>query len=101
MILSDRDIKQHLKEGKIKIEPLSEPEIQIQPSGGDLKLGNTFRIFKTMAIPFIDTKSPAEGYTEAIEIEDEKPFIIHPGEFVLATTKERIQLPNDLAGTDH
>lgn len=99
MILSDRDIKQYLKEEKIKIEPLDEPEVQIQPSGVDLKLGNTFRIFKTMAIPFIDTKSPVEGYTEAMKIEDGKPFIVHPGEFVLATTKERIQLPSDLAGT--
>ena len=98
MILSDRDIKQYLKEGKLKIENLEDLEKQIQPSGIDLRLGNTFRIFRNMAVPFIDTKAPVEGYTETIEIEDDKPFIIHPGEFILATTKEYIKVPNDLAG---
>jgi len=97
MILSDRDIKQCLKEGKIKIENLEDPEKQIQPSGVDLRLGNSFKVFRNMSIAFIDTKAPVEGYTETIEIEDDKPFIIHPGEFVLATTKEYIKVPNDLA----
>jgi dCTP deaminase len=96
MILSDRDIKQYLQEGKIKIEPL-DIDKQIQPSGVDLRLGNSFKVFRNMSIPFIDTKAPVEGYTETIEIEDDKPFIIHPGEFVLAATKEYIKLPNDLA----
>lgn len=98
MILSDRDIKQYLQEGKIKIENLENLDTQLQPSGVDLRLGNTFRIFKCMTIPFIDTKSPIEGYTEAIVVEDDKPFIIHPGEFVLGTTKEFIKVPSDLAG---
>ena len=97
MILSDRDIKQSLKEGKIKIDNLEDPEKQIQPSGVDLRLGNTFKVFRNMSIPYIDTKSPVEGYTETIEIEDDKPFIIHPGEFILAATKEYIKVPNDLA----
>jgi len=97
MILSDRDIKQSLKEGKIKIDNMEDPEKQIQPSGVDLRLGNTFKVFRNMSIPYIDTKSPVEGYTETIEIEDDKPFIIHPGEFILAATKEYIKVPNDLA----
>lgn len=98
MILSDKDIKEYLKSGKLKIENLEDPETQIQSSGIDLRLGNSFRIFKSMAIPFIDIKAPVEGYTDTIEIEDSKPFIIHPGEFVLGTTKEFIRLPSDLVG---
>jgi len=99
MILSDRDIKEYLKSGKLKVENMENPDVQIQPSGIDLRLGNTFRIFKNMSIPFIDTKSPIENYTEAIEIEEDKPFIIHPGEFVLGIIKEYIKVPNDLVGT--
>lgn len=98
MILSDRDIKQYLKEGKIKIEPLDEPDVQIQPSGVDLRLGNEFRIFKATSTPYIDPKHPPENYTEVIRLEDDKPFIIHPGEFVLGTTKEYIKVPDDLMG---
>jgi len=98
MILSDRDIKEYLKSGRLKIENLEDPEAQIQPSGIDLRLGNIFRVFKSISIPFIDTKVPIEGYTDAIVIEDNKPFIIHPGEFILGTTKEYIKVPNDLAG---
>jgi dCTP deaminase len=73
MILSDRDIRKYLKEGKLKVENLEDLEKQIQPSGIDLRLGNTFRIFRNMTVPFIDTKAPVEGYTETIEIEDDKP----------------------------
>ncbi len=98
MILSDRDIKKYLAEGKLVIKNMEDPEKQIQPSGIDLRLGNTFRVFKNTTIPFIDTRAPVEGYTETVEIEDDKPFIIHPGEFVLGTTKEYIKVPNDLAG---
>lgn len=99
MILSDRDIKEYLKSGKLRVDNLEDPELQIQPSGIDLRLGNSFRIFKNMSIPFIDTKAPIENYTEAIEIADDKPFIIHPGEFVLGIIKEYIKVPNDLVGT--
>lgn len=98
MILSDRDIKQYIKEGKIKIEPLDEPDVQIQPSGVDLRLGNEFRIFKITSIPYIDPKNPPENYTETINIDDNKQFIIHPGEFVLGSTKEYIKIPDDLMG---
>ena len=99
MILSDRDIKEYLKSGKLKVENMEDPEKQIQPSGIDLRLGNNFRVFKNMSIPFIDTKAPVENYTEPIEIPDEKPFIIHPGEFVLGIIKEYVKLPCDLVGT--
>lgn len=96
MILSDRDVKKYLEEGKLKIEPLE--EIQIQPAWVDLRLGNEFRIFKISSVSMIDTKSPIDGYTEKIKIDDDKPFVLHPGEFVLGTVKEYIKMPDDLMG---
>ncbi len=96
MILSDRDIRKYLEEGKIIIEPL-DPEIQIQPSSVDLRLGNEFKVFRHMEKAFIDPFSDdVEKYTETIKIKDGEQFILHPGEFVLACTLERIELPDDL-----
>ena len=98
MILSDRDIKAEIATGKLKVENMSDPALQIQPSGIDIRLGNEFRIFKSISIPYIDPRNPVENYTESIQIEDDKPFILHPGEFVLASTKEYIGMPTHLVG---
>lgn len=99
MILSDRDIMGLLKSGKLVIDPL-DPKTQIQPSSVDLRLGSTFRLFKPSEKAYIDpvNDQDLEKYTEVIEVEDGKPFILHPWEFVLATTMERVKLPNDLVG---
>lgn len=99
MILPDHEIKKFLKEGKILIEPLDNPDVQIQPSGVDMLLGNEFRIFKTSSIPFIDTKKDTGDCTEMVRVEDGKPFIIHPGEFVLGTVKEYVKMPDDMVGS--
>jgi dCTP deaminase len=98
MILPDHEIKKLLREGRIAIEPLDE-EVQIQPAGVDLRLGNEFRIFKSACLPCIDTKKAAENYTDTIRIDDDQPFIVHPGEFVLGTVKEYIRIPSDLMGS--
>lgn len=98
MILSDRDIKTCLRNGTLKVEPLEDEETQIQPSGIDLRLGNQFRIFKSMSTPYIDPKQPVEGYTEALELDGSRPFILHPGEFILGTTQEHIKMADDLVG---
>lgn len=98
MILPDHEIKKYLAEGKIVITPLDDPELQIQPAQVDLRLGNEFRLFKIISIPYIDTRKPQENYTEEVIIPDDHPFILHPGEFVLATVKEYIKIPNDLMG---
>ena len=97
-ILSDRDIKEHLKTGKIVIEPLENPERQIQPSSVDLRIGNEFKGFKIIRKPCIDPmdKTDMDSYMESFYIDDGQPFIIHPGEFALATTYETIELPDDL-----
>ncbi len=94
MILSDREIRQYLAEKKIIIEPLEEG--QIQPACVDLRLGNEFRVFRRNRVAFIDIKQRQENYTEQVILEDDKPFILHPGEFVLGAIKEYIKLPSDL-----
>lgn len=97
-ILSDKDIKEHLRSGKITINPLTNPKVQIQPSSVDLRIGNEFKGFKIIRKPCIDPmdQSDLESYMESFHLEDGEPFIIHPGEFTLATTYETIKLPNDL-----
>ncbi len=94
MILSDRDIREHLRSGKIKVENISDD--RIQAAWVDLSLGNEFRIFKITSQPYIDVKN-AEDHTEKVVVDDKIPFIIHPGEFVLGTVKERISIPDDIA----
>jgi len=97
-ILSDKHIKKFIDEGKISIDPLIDPEMQIQPSSVDLRIGNEFRGFKIIKKPFIDPKDPEniDSYMESVHIEDGEAFIIHPNEFTLATTFETIKVPNDL-----
>lgn len=98
VVLSDRDIKKYLQEGKLVIKDL-DPE-HIDPCSVDLRLGNKFRFFKNTEVTHIDTKEGVkDGLMEYTEKEEGKPFIMHPGEFVLAVTKEYIQIPNDLVAT--
>jgi dCTP deaminase len=99
MILSDRDIKEALREGRIVIDPLDAPEIQIQPASVDLRLGTRFILFRHAAKPYIDPATDdAADYTEPVEIPEDSAFYLHPGEFVLGTTKERVALPEDIVG---
>jgi dCTP deaminase len=97
-ILSDKDIKEHLKSGKIVINPILNPEVQIQPSSVDLRIGKEFKGFKIIRKPCIDPmdQSDLESYMESFFLDEGEPFIIHPGEFALATTYETIKLPHDL-----
>lgn len=97
-ILSDQDIKKCLESGKIIIEPLEKPEIQIQPSSVDLRIGSEFKGFRIVRKPCIDPmdKGDLESYMESFYIDEGEPFIIHPGEFALATTYETVKLPDDL-----
>ena len=97
-ILSDQDIKKYLEEGKITIEPLEDPGRQIQPSSVDLRIGNEFKGFRIIRQPCIDPldKSDLESYMESFHLEQGEAFIIHPGEFALATTYEAVKLPDDL-----
>lgn len=95
MILSDITIREELAAGRIVIDPLLEGGIQ--PSSVDLRVDRYFRVFRNDTTPFIDPKQPQEDLTELVEVDDGKSFILHPGEFVLASTLERVVLPDDLA----
>jgi dCTP deaminase len=96
MVLSDRTIRREIEAGRILIEPLGEGAIQ--PASVDLRLGHLFRVFRNSQIPFIDVKKDYPDLTELVEIDDERPFILHPGEFALAVTLERVRLPDDIVG---
>jgi dCTP deaminase len=97
MILSDHTIREELAAGRIEIDPLD--EACIQPSSVDLHLDRYFRVFRNHTTRVIDVKEDQENLTELIKVEaDEEPFILHPGEFVLGSTSERVRLPEDLVG---
>jgi len=94
MILSDRDIRAEIDAGRIVIDPFV-PEA-VQPSSVDLHLGNRFRVFRNNRTAVIDPRQEQPELTELVEIAGDDPFILHPGEFVLGSTLERVELPNDL-----
>jgi dCTP deaminase len=94
VILSDRTIREELAAGRIVIEPLDEGDIQ--PSSVDLRIDRFFRVFRNHTMRVIDVKEDQEELTELLEIGEEDALILHPGEFVLGSTLERVALPNDL-----
>ncbi|MEF8777337.1 MAG: dCTP deaminase [Natronomonas sp.] len=101
MILSDADIRRRLTDGDLVVEPLADPELQIQPASIDLRLGREFLEFQRTNIPCIHPNSEQEvdEYVEETYVGEGEEFILHPGDFVLGTTKERVEVPPDLLGT--
>lgn len=98
VVLSDKDIKQYIKEKKIIIENLDMNNIG--PCSIDFRLGNKFRIFKNTNITHIDIKQGLdEKYMEIVEKQDNESFVVHPGELILAITKEKLKMPDDLVAT--
>lgn len=93
MIFSDRSIREALDAGRIVIDPL-EPSF-IQPSSVDLRVDSAFRVFENHRYPHIDPRDPQEDLTKLIEVGDD-PFVLHPGEFVLGSTFERVRLGDDI-----
>jgi dCTP deaminase len=98
MILSDADILRRLETGDLVVEPLDDPDIQIQPASIDLRLGSQFLEFQHANIPCIHPNSESEvgEYVEETEIDEGGEYILHPGDFVLGTTYERVEIPDDL-----
>ena len=94
MVLSDRTIKEEMASGRIVIRPLDPDDIQ--PASVDLRLDRKLLVFSNSRRPHIDVKKGLDDLTEIVEIDDEFPFILHPGEFVLGSTLEHIELPDDL-----
>ncbi|MDI6900144.1 MAG: dCTP deaminase [Anaerosomatales bacterium] len=94
MVLSDRTIKEQMTAGRIRIEPCDPADIQ--PSSVDLHLGERFQVFRNSRYPYIDPAMEQDGLMELVEATAEEPFVLHPGEFVLGATVERVDLPEDI-----
>ena len=94
VVLSDRTIKQEIADGRLVFDPYDES--LVQPSSVDMRVDRQFRVFHNARHPFIDVKQPMEDLTELVTMEGDEPFILHPGEFVLGQTLERVSLPDDL-----
>lgn len=99
MILSDSEIKKRLENGDLKVESLIEKNIfeQIWPASLDFRLGNTFKIYKKSRQTVIDSKLWVDSkYVETVTLKEGEKFILHPGDFVLWVTAEKIKIPYDL-----
>ena len=94
MVLSDRTIKEELAAGRLIIEPLNPDDIQ--PASVDMHIDRVFRVFKVSSRPYMDPRKAMDDLTEEVVIDDDNPFFIHPGEFVLASTLEIVTLPDDI-----
>ncbi len=93
-VLSDGTIRRLVEEGRIVIDPW-DPSL-VQPASVDVKLGSSFRVFHNHRASAIDLRDPPRNLTEEIRVEEGEAFVIHPGEFCLATTHEWLELPGDI-----
>ena len=96
MLLSDRDIRSEINAGRVAVEPFE--EAMIQPSSVDVRLDKFFRVFENHKYEVIDPSKEQSELTREIEVGNDEHFILHPGEFVLASTYEVVTLPDDIAG---
>ncbi|GAA2739430.1 MULTISPECIES: dCTP deaminase [Kitasatospora] len=95
MLLSDKDIRTEIDKERVVIDPFD--PAMVQPSSIDVRLDRFFRVFENHRYPFIDPSEEQPDLTRLVEPEGDEPFILHPGEFVLASTYEVITLPDDVA----
>lgn len=96
MLLSDRDLLASIDDGRLVLDPF-DPTL-IQPSSIDVRLDRYFRVFNNSRYTHIDPSTQQDELTSLVETQDDEPFVLHPGEFVLGSTFEAVTLPDDLAG---
>ncbi|SFE61350.1 dCTP deaminase [Actinopolyspora alba] len=96
MLLSDRDLRKELDEGRLELDPFDDS--LIQPSSIDVRLDRFFRVFDNSKYTHIDPSRQQDDLTSLVEHSDDDAFVLHPGEFVLGSTYETVRLPDDLAG---
>jgi dCTP deaminase len=96
VLLSDRDIRKEIESGRIQLEPY-DPDL-VQPSSVDVRIDRYFRVFENHRYPHIDPAVEQAELTRLVEPDGDEPFILHPGEFVLASTYEVVSLPDDISG---
>ncbi|MDO5495458.1 MAG: dCTP deaminase [bacterium] len=95
MLLSDRDIRAQIEAGRVVLEPFD--PAMVQPASVDVRLDRLFRLFDNHRYPVIDPSSDQPDLTRLIDVGPDEPFVLHPGEFVLGATYERVTLPDDVA----
>ena len=95
VLFSDQDIRKEIETGRIALEPFDES--MVQPASVDVRIDRFFRLFDNHKYPFIDPSQPQEDLTRLVEVAPDEPFILHPGEFVLGATYEKVTLPPDVA----
>ena len=94
MILSDREIRAAIDAGDLVIDPFD--PAMVQPSSIDLHVDSQFRVFNNSRYPYIDVRKEMDDLTTLVEVKPDEPFILHPGEFVLGSTYEKVTLPTSL-----
>jgi dCTP deaminase len=98
MILSDRDLRARLELGDLVVEPLADLQLQLQPASIDLRLDTELLVYRASSVACLDPREPStiERAVERIRVPDGEPFVLHPGQFALGSTVERVRLPHDL-----
>jgi len=96
VLLSDRDIRAEIDAGRVRVEPFD--AAMVQPSSIDVRLDRLFRVFENHRYAVIDPAIDQPDLTRLVEPDRDEPFVLHPGEFVLASTYEVVTLPDDVAG---
>ena len=94
MIFSDRTILESIESGRIEIDPFDASFVQ--PSSVDLRVDSIFWVFENHRYPHIDPREPQEDLTKAVTVPVDEAFVLHPGEFVLGSTFERVRLGSDI-----
>jgi len=96
VLLSDRDLRKEVESGRLVLDPFD--PAMVQPSSIDVRLDRFFRVFDNTKYTHIDPQLQQDELTSLVETDGDEPFVLHPGEFVLGSTFERVTLPDDLAG---
>jgi dCTP deaminase len=96
VLLSDQDLRKELESGRLAVDPFD--PAMLQPSSIDVRLDRYFRVFDNSRYTHIDPQQQQDELTTLIEPVEDEPLVLHPGEFVLGSTFERVSLPDDLAG---
>jgi dCTP deaminase len=95
VLLSDRDIRAEIEAGRVRLDPFE--AVMVQPSSVDVRMDRFFRVFENHKYPHIDPAEEQPDLTRLVEVDGGEPFVLHPGEFVLASTYEVLTLPDDVA----
>ena len=95
VLLSDRDIRAEVDAGRVVLDPYD--DAMVQPSSVDVRIDRFFRLFDNHKYAVIDPSEAQPELTRLVEVEPDEAFVLHPGEFVLASTFEVVTLPDDVA----